>query len=196
MYITFQTRYKSRQESVTLSPELLGHKRKYQGTWQCHVPSTSTTQRYRSPCVSVVGTPAPQGSSGTCARAFRTIEHISPPNRGLDSDILALDQRTQVCVMVARGTSFVTSSKAMLFFRVKATPTLRCPFYPYSKKSLRFNVCMYCKAGMAMCKHSVFNKIALLRRWQKTKHTCRIDVTGSGDSESELLLIIMMVIYQ
>jgi hypothetical protein len=28
----------------------------------------------------------------------------------------------------------------MLFSRVKAMPTLSCPFYAYSKKSLRFNV--------------------------------------------------------
>jgi hypothetical protein len=49
---------------------------------------------------------------------------------------------------------------------------------------------------MAMCKYPVFKKIALLRRWQKSKRTCKIDVTSSGDSESELLLIIMMVIYQ
>src|SRR5580700_2422219 len=67
-------------------------------------------------------------------------EHFSPPNRGLHVDILALDQRTQACVMVAQGTSFVITSKAMLFFRVKAMPTLSCPFYAYSKKSIRFNV--------------------------------------------------------
>ena len=42
---------------------------------------------------------------------------------------------------------------------------------------------------MAMCKYSVFKKIALLRRWRKPKYTCKINATGSGDSESELLLI-------
>jgi hypothetical protein len=49
---------------------------------------------------------------------------------------------------------------------------------------------------MAMCKYPVFKKIALLRDSKKRNILVRVDVTSSGDSKSELLLIIMMVIYQ